>query len=151
MADAISTMKNKAQDVSNSIGQTASCAADNVKHAAGNMADAARGMAANLSKEGQQAASYLGQRAEDATSAVGGQLKAAGDTLRHNAPRDGALGQASCAVAKTLEETGDYLQREGLEGIATDMSNMIKRNPIPSLFMAIGVGFLLARATTPRT
>ena len=151
MADAMTTMKNKAQDVGNSIGQTASRAAEGVKNVAGNMADAAKSAAADLSKEGQHAASYLGQRAEDATSAVGSQLKYAGDTIRQHAPHDGAFGQASSAVANTLEQTGDYLQREGLEGIAADLSSLVKKNPIPSLFIGIGLGFLLARATSTRT
>ena len=35
--------------------------------------------------------------------------------------------------------------------IANDVTNLIKRNPIPALFVGIGVGFLLARACTPRS
>jgi len=162
MADAMTTMKNKAADVGNSFNQAANTAADNFKSAAGNVADQARNVAdqakrtaANLSAEGQQAAqqaaSYIGQRAEDATDAFGGRLKAAGDAIRQNVPQDGTLGQASSAVAKSLEETGDYIQREGLEGMACDMTNMIKRNPIPSVLLGIGVGFLLAHATKARS
>ncbi len=151
MADTMANLRNKAQDLGNSIGQTASRTAENVTTAAATAAEAAKSAAADLSKEGQKAATYLGQRAEDATSAMGGQLKAAGDTIRQNAPHDGALGQASSAVARTLEETGEYLQREGLEGIASDLSSLVKKNPIPSLLVGIGLGFLLARATTSRT
>ncbi len=151
MADTMTTMKNKAQDVGNTLGQTATSVAENVKSAAGYVGDKARDAASAVTKEGQQAASYLGQKAEDATGAVGNRLKAAGEAIRHNAPHDGALGQASSAVAKTLEDTGGYLQREGLEGMACDMANMIKRNPIPSLFVGVGIGFLLARATTSRS
>ena len=104
-----------------------------------------------VSKDGQQVVSYLGQKAEDATEAVGSRLKSAGEAIRQNAPHDGALGQASSAVAKTLEDTGSYLQREGLEGMACDVACMIKKNPIPSLFIGVGIGFLLARATTSRS
>ena len=151
MADAMTTVKNKAQDVGNTFGQAAASAAENVKNAAGYVSDKARDAACTVSKEGQQAASYLGQRAEDATEVVGNRLKTAGEAIRQNAPHDGVLGKASSAVAKTLEDTGSYLQREGLEGMACDMANMIKRNPIPSLFIGVGIGFLLARATTSRS
>lgn len=144
MADAITTMKNSVQGVGNSLGQAANAAAEYVS-------DAAKGMACTASKDGQQAASYLSHKAADATVAVGSGLKAAGDAIRQNAPHDGALGQASSVVARTLDETGDYLKREGLEGMACDVTNMVKKNPIPALFIAVGVGFLLARSTSPRS
>ena len=82
---------------------------------------------------------------------MGGRFRAAGDAIRQNLPQEGTLGQASSAVAKTLEDTGSYLEREGLQGIACDMTKMIKNNPIPSLMMGVGLGFLIARATTPRS
>ncbi len=145
------TMKNKAQDVVNTLGREAHCVTDSLKNAAGCVGDAAKDVGSNISQAGQQAASYLGHKAEDATSAVGGGFKAAGDAIRQNAPHDGTLGQASSAVAKTLENTGNYLQQEGLEGIASDMANMIKKNPIPSLLIGVGVGYLLARSTTSRS
>jgi hypothetical protein len=90
-------------------------------------------------------------KAEEATSAIGGRLKAAGEAIRHNAPHEGRFGQASEAVAQTLNNTGDYLEREGLAGMGKDLTELIKRNPIPALLLGIGVGFLLARATNSRT
>jgi hypothetical protein len=155
MADTMSTAKDKVQNFGNSVGQAATNAAnnaaDNVKNAAGYVQDRAKDAACQVSKSAEDAASYFGQRAEDATTAVGGRLKAAGDALRHNVPQDGTLGQASSAVAKTLEDTGSYLEREGLQGISHDMTNLIKRNPIPALLIGVGLGFLVARATTSRT
>jgi hypothetical protein len=151
MADTMSAVKNKIQDVSNSVGQAASCAAENVKNVAGNFADVAKAAACNMSKEGQQAASYVGQKAGEATSVVGDRLRAAGDAIRQNVPQEGSLGQASNAVASTLENTGDYIKREGLEGMFNDVTCMIKKNPIQSLFVGIGLGFLMARATSNRS
>jgi hypothetical protein len=60
-------------------------------------------------------------------------------------------GEASTAVANTLENTGRHLQKEGLKGIADDVTNLIRRNPIPALLVGLGVGFLIARATTRRS
>lgn len=151
MADTMATVKNKAQDFGNTFGQAASNAAEGVKNAAGYVGDKAKDAACNVAKGTEDAASYLGQKAEDATAAVGGRFKAAGDAIRQNMPHDGTLGQASSAVAKTLEDTGSYLEREGLQGIACDMTKMIKNNPIPSLLIGVGLGFLIARATTPRS
>ena len=46
------------------------------------------------------------------------------------------------------ENTGRYLQEEGLKGIAEDVTNLIRRNPIPALLAGVGVGFLIGRITT---
>jgi hypothetical protein len=40
------------------------------------------------------------------------------------------------------------LEEQGLSGIAEDVTEVVRRNPIPALFIAAGIGFLLARATT---
>jgi hypothetical protein len=56
------------------------------------------------------------------------------------------MGTAASKVADTLERGGRYLQEEGLSGIAGDVTDLIKRNPIPALLVGIGIGFLLAQA-----
>lgn len=111
---------------------------------AGNRAMHAAGAAY---KKVEDAASYVGNRADDATSAVGGRLKSMGDSVRTNTPRTGMAGSASDAIAETLENTGHYLQAQGLSGAAEDLTNIVRRNPIPALLAAVGVGFLIAQAT----
>ena len=83
-------------------------------------------------------------------AAVGSGLKSLGHTIRDHTPDSGMAGDASSAVANTLERTGRYLQEEGLEGIAEDVTNLIRRNPIPAMLVGVGAGFLLARAMTSR-
>jgi hypothetical protein len=56
------------------------------------------------------------------------------------------LGSASSSLARTLEQGGEYLEHEGLSGISKDLTNVIRRNPIPALCIGIGLGFILARA-----
>lgn len=151
MADATTMAKNKAQEAANTFAQGATGAADNVKRAAGYVAEQANEAASNASKGIANAGSYLDQKAEDAACAIGGGLKAAGDAVRQNIPQEGRLGQASSAVAQRLTETGDYLEREGFEGIVKDVSSVIRKNPIPALLIGIGLGVLVARATASRT
>ena len=148
MADNSATAKNKFQDAGNAAAQAANCDGEGVKYAAGYVADQAKDAANYAAKGVANAGTYLDHKAEDATSAFGGGLKAAGDAIRHNAPHDGRMGQASTAVAQTLTNTGTYLEREGLEGIAKDITTLIKKNPIPALMIGIGLGFLVARAST---
>jgi hypothetical protein len=57
------------------------------------------------------------------------------------------LGEATTTVAKGLEQGGRYLQKEGVTGMADDLSDMIRRNPIPAVLVGIGIGFMLAQLT----
>lgn len=123
---------------------------DSAKSAASQVVDSARDAASVVAREGREAASYLGHMAEDATSAVGGGLKSAGQTLRERLPNEGPLGTASSAVARSLEGSGDYLQQGGLKGMGDDLTQMVKNNPLPSLFVGVGIGYLLAQATSSR-
>jgi hypothetical protein len=74
-------------------------------------------------------------------------MKSLASSIREHTPRSGVMGTASSAVANTLESGGRYLEEEGLRGIGEDLTNLIRRNPIPALLVGIGVGYLLARAT----
>jgi len=132
---------NKAQDTANDLGNKA-------KDAANDTANKAKDMASSVSQKVGDAASFVGQKAEDATSAMGAGMKSLGGTIRENLPRTGMAGTASSAVADTLESGGRYLQEHGLGGIGSDLTTLIRRNPIPALLIGIGTGFLLARATS---
>lgn len=82
----------------------------------------ARATASNVAESVSSAANYVGQRAEDATGKVG----------------------------SALESTGHYLKEDGLHHMASDVSNMIRRNPMPAMVLGIGLGYLLAQACTRR-
>jgi hypothetical protein len=97
-------------------------------------------------KTAQDAVSSAGKRAEDATHAAGAGIKSFGHSVREYAPETNYVKDATCAVADTIENTGKYIEEEGLAGMAEDLTSLIKKNPIPALFIGIGVGFLLARA-----
>jgi len=107
-------------------------------------------VASNVADKAKQAASAFGQRAEQTTHAVGSGMKALGETIRNRGPHEGAAGDATASLAHGLESSGQYLQKAGIRGIAEDLTNVVRRNPVPALLAGIGVGFLLARATTRR-
>jgi len=71
-------------------------------------------------------------------------------TLRQQAPRSGMMGSAAGAVADRLESGGRYLQEHGVGEITDDLAGVIRRNPLPSLGLAFGVGFLIGMAFTRR-
>ncbi len=122
-------------------------ASETEKGFASSVGDAAKSAAATVAEKASDAAGYVGKQVEGATSAVGGGMKSLAGTIREKLPHEGMLGSASGAIASTLESSGEYLQEHGLSGIGDDMTNVIRRNPIPAMLVCIGIGFLLARAT----
>jgi hypothetical protein len=146
MATATNTQFPQTESAKGKASDFASMASDKAKQAAGTVGDAAS-MAADKAR---QAAGAIGQKAEDATQAVGAGMKSLGETIRDKGPQQGMVGAATSGLASTLESGGRYLQEEGIQGIAHDMTTLIRKNPIPALLLAVGVGFLLARATARR-
>jgi hypothetical protein len=111
----------------------------------------AKEAASHLASQASDVASSVGQRAEDATSSLGSRMQSLAGTLREKTPNEGMMGKASSAVADTLESGGHYLEEQGLRGMAEDVTELIRKNPIPAVLIGIGFGFLLARLTLPRS
>jgi hypothetical protein len=68
-----------------------------------------------------------------------------GATIKEHTPQSGMLGSASQAVASGLEKGGRYLEKEGLSGMMDDVTDLIRRNPVPALLIGMGIGFLIGR------
>jgi hypothetical protein len=75
-------------------------------------------------------------------------LQSLAGTIREKLPQGGVIGGATSTLASGLENTGRYLQQEGLTGMTDDVTNLIRRNPLPAMLLGIGLGFVLARAIT---
>jgi len=119
---------------------------DKAKEVAHTAADATRDMASHASQTASSAASAVGRKAEEWTAAAGNRVESLADTIRDKGPEKGMLGTANKAVADTLEKTGEYLHDKNLHGMMNDVTDLIKRNPIPALVLGLGVGYLLGRA-----
>jgi phage-related protein len=109
--------------------------------------DRVKDVATDVVDQAKSAASQLGHKAEDATHAVGGGMQSLAGTMRDRLPQSGPIGAATGALEKGLERTGKYLQQEGLQGMAQDVTKLIRRHPFPAMMLGIGLGFLLARLT----
>lgn len=101
----------------------------------------------DVAKKTKQAAEFVGAKAEQATEAVGAGMESLGKSIREHEPEKGMLHNAGEAIADKLEGGGRYLEQHGLTGIGEDLTNMIRRNPIPALLIGVGIGVLLARMT----
>lgn len=139
--------------------KTGSAFTDQAKDAAGHMMDKAKDtgtgimekakdVASNVAGKVGDAASWAGHRADDAASGMGSGMKSLGETIRDKGPQSGILGGATSAVGGAIESAGSYLEDKGLSGIGGDLTDLIRRNPIPAILIGVGLGFLLARLTS---
>lgn len=104
-------------------------------------------MASSLVQTVENVASNLGQKAEKARETVAGEMKNLAGTIRTSGPRAGVLGTAASGAAGTLEAGGKYLQDHDLNGIAKDVTDLIRRHPVQAIVLGLGVGFLVGRAS----
>jgi hypothetical protein len=138
------------QDAAHAAGQKAQevahTAADKVRDVAQQAGQKAEDLAHTASEKVKDAAHTAGQKAEDATASLGGTLRSAAEKVRSSTPQEGMIGRASDAVAGALDQSGQYLQEKNLSGMADDLTEMIRRNPIPAVLCGVGVGFLIGRS-----
>ncbi len=140
------TTGNKGSEFVEKAKDTMNTGKEAAKEAASSVSGAAKDLASAAGHKAGDAAAYAADKADSGVASVGSGMKSLAGTIRENAPHSGVAGAAASSVAGTLESGGRYLQEEGLRGIAEDMTDLIRRNPIPALFVGIGIGFLLARS-----
>jgi ElaB/YqjD/DUF883 family membrane-anchored ribosome-binding protein len=147
------TMENMGNKIGEETKKTADKAGEQAKNigerigeGAKKFGEQAKTAASTATHKVEDAAGFIGDKAENAVGAVGSGMKSLSDTIREHTPHEGILGSASASVADTLETGGRYLEEHKIREMGEDVTNMIRRNPVPAMLVAVGVGFLLARA-----
>lgn len=116
-----------------------------MEHAASQAKENAHEAATTAMSKAHEMADAAGKKVDEATTALGERVKSVAGSLRERGPRDGMLGNATGAVADSLEHTGRYIQEEGLLGMAKDVTELVRRNPLPAVLVGVGLGFMLAQ------
>ena len=106
-------------------------------------AEAVASMTTKAQELGATAASKVGE----AATAVGEQMGSLASAIRDNAPHDGAIATAATAVAGGLESASSYLHEKEYANLATDLTALVRRYPVQSLLVGVGLGYVLARST----
>jgi hypothetical protein len=105
---------------------------------AGHAAAAVGGMAT-------QAACAAGNKVDQLVALAGHGIHSVGDSLERSLPGNGVMGAASKTLAGAVQSGGEYLEDQKLSGMARDFTGLIRRNPIPSVLISIGIGWFIAR------
>ena len=123
---------------SSNIGQEMKNAGQNISQSAANAYGDAKAKA-------QEFSSAAAEKVGGATKAVGESMSSWAGTIRESAPQEGSLGSAAKTVANQLDNAGSYLQDNTFENMARDVTTLIRRYPIQSLLVGLGIGYLFSR------
>jgi len=119
---------------------------DSVADKAQQVAGKAQDLGAQVADKAQDLGAQAVDRADAATTTVGGKMTDVAQTIRDNAPTSGPIANAADTTADALERAGSYLQAQDLTDIRSDLEGIIRRYPVESLLVGLGLGYLLARS-----
>jgi len=105
----------------------------------------------NLAEDTQAKVQELNTRASEglneAKAAVGKKMGSLAETIRRNVPKEGSVGSTTHSVANSLSSAGSYLEEHTFEDFSKDMTSVIRRYPLQSLLVGVGIGYLMSRGS----
>jgi len=120
---------------------------DKAQDVTSDVRDKAQDVAGDVRDKAQQVGSQVADKADAATTTVGDKMTDVAQTIRQKAPVSGPMADAADTAADTLQRAGTYLQQQDLNDMRADLEGIIRRHPIESLLIGLGIGYLLARST----
>lgn len=125
-------------DMADTLSDTAQSVKEKVSDAAGTAKQ-------KVSDAGRQAVDRIDERRAPAADA----LESAASTIHDKAedlPGGPAVKNVAHSAAEKLETTAGYIREHDVRAMLSDVEDIVKRNPGPSLLIAAAIGFLIGRA-----
>jgi uncharacterized protein YjbJ (UPF0337 family) len=99
---------------------------------------------ARMSVKARELGATAANKANQAAPVIGEKVKSLACVIRGKAPRQGKLGTTATKVAGGLESASNYLQVKKFDHLGEDFRGLVRRYPLQSLLIGLGLGFLLA-------
>src|SRR5262249_21992122 len=104
-----------------------------------------------LRGKAQEGVSNLTDKAQDLATAATEKARAAVDAVSEKAGDIAStIGQQAQQAANKVNDTWEagrhYVEERGLQGMASDVTDVIRRYPLPALLLGVCCGFFLGRA-----
>jgi uncharacterized protein YjbJ (UPF0337 family) len=106
--------------------------------------DNASGAVAGMSAKAREFGATAANKANEAAPVIGGKMKSLASAIREKAPREGKIGATATKVAGGLESASNYLQEKKFDYLGEDVRGLVRRYPLRSILVGLGLGFLLA-------
>lgn len=118
------------------------------KQAVQQAAEKGKDLAHAAAEKAKEMGTAVRDRADAGVASVGGTIRNAAEGLKERAPQEGILGSAASSLTDTMDNAGRYLEEKGISGAAEDMTMLIRKHPVPSVLIGIGLGILLGQFLT---
>jgi uncharacterized protein YjbJ (UPF0337 family) len=102
--------------------------------------DKTDGAVASMSAKARELGATAARKANEAAPVIGEKMKSLASVIREKAPR---LATSASKVADGLESASNYLQEKKFEHLGEDFKGLVRRYPLRSLLIGLGLGFLL--------
>jgi uncharacterized protein YjbJ (UPF0337 family) len=106
--------------------------------------DKTGGAVGRMSVKAREFGATAAKRANQAAPVIGEKMKSLANVIRGKAPREGKIGTTATKVAGGLESASNYLQEKKFDHLGEDFRGLVRRYPMRSLLIGLGLGFLLA-------
>jgi uncharacterized protein YjbJ (UPF0337 family) len=106
--------------------------------------DKTGGVVGTMSVKAREFGATAAKRANEAAPVIGEKMKSLASVIREKAPREGKIGTTATKVAGGLESASYYLQEKKFDHLGEDFRGLVRRYPMRSLLIGLGLGFLLA-------
>jgi uncharacterized protein YjbJ (UPF0337 family) len=99
---------------------------------------------ARMSVKAREFGATAANKANQAAPVIGEKMKSLASVIRGKAPHEGKMGTTATKVAGGLESASYYLQERKFDHLGEDFRGLVRRYPLQSLLIGLGLGFLLA-------
>ena len=98
---------------------------------------------ARMSVKAREFGATAAKKANQAAPVIGEKMKSLASVIRGKAPHEGKIGTTATRVAGGLESASYYLQEKKFDHLGEDFRGLVRRYPLRSLLIGLGLGFLL--------
>jgi uncharacterized protein YjbJ (UPF0337 family) len=124
---------------------TATNTGQEVRNTAQDLSQRATNAYGDAKAKAQEVGAVAADKVGGATKAVGEKMSSWAGTLRESAPHEGTIGSAAQSVANQLDTTASYLQDTNVDNMVQDVTGLIRRYPLYSMLVGLGIGYLFSR------
>jgi uncharacterized protein YjbJ (UPF0337 family) len=99
---------------------------------------------ARISAKAREFGATAAKKANEAAPVIGEKVKSLASAIRGKAPHEGKIGTTATKVAGGLESASNYLQEKKFDHLGEDFRGLVRRYPLRSVLVGLGLGFLFA-------
>lgn len=104
--------------------------------------------ASDVSQKASEIGSEIGRKAERGMHTLGEKIDHLSSAIREHTPS--SLGSAATSINEGLQAGKRYLSDHGISDLQNELSGAVKRHPMTSLCVGVGIGFLIGQALVRR-